>query len=590
MKRRHSSRSAIVKDAATAGAGAGAGGGGGGRGRGRRGGGELASAVAISERGGGAGAGAGAGSGAGAGAGASADEDSLTSSTNTPSAWLQSVLIFSRQQPSTSRSILLCAAQLANFSAAKRLLAITQQPTTASGGATDVAGATASAQELMAATTAFSVAQLKRQSASLESNTRKALTSAAGDAVVRAHESALALILTPPLPARSSRSSSSVLKSLTVSDLTEVHTRILSGGVGVGGGALRSGGVHVGTTHFCAAPLVRPELVTTLSQLALFAAEGAEPFDHAAALVLGINNVHPFSDGNGRLARIYANWALQQAGVPFLVTLGSTPAARLEYIAALRSSREQRSLTPLANYIATHTALAWAELERVSAARARAASASAADAAVSAARAALRAEACMICLDEDPNVATLCCGAPVHLNCFSTWLATGDTASCIKCRVVLPRPPPRPAAPGGGGGGGRQGGLVAEEEETIEDSSETADPLLQGNSEDDEDSTSTSAVDNADSTSTSAVDSADTTSIVSPPPAPSTAAPYVPPPRYRCNYNTTGCRNIAANDCQHRACGACCVNYGPYRCQRHQAGAGSRASRSTGSSGSSSSY
>eukprot|EP00980_Cylindrotheca_fusiformis_P030112 scaffold24393_cov176-Cylindrotheca_fusiformis.AAC.2 len=43
---------------------------------------------------------------------------------------------------------------------------------------------------------------------------------------------------------------------------------------------------------------------------------------------------------------------------------------------------------------------------------------------------------CIICLDEKPNIATLCCGQAVHLNCVAEWLA--NASNCVGCRAPLP--------------------------------------------------------------------------------------------------------------------------------------------------------
>ena len=43
-----------------------------------------------------------------------------------------------------------------------------------------------------------------------------------------------------------------------------------------------------------------------------------------------------------------------------------------------------------------------------------------------------RADCCMICHEEGPNIATLCCGAAVHLNCMAKWLADAPQPSCIR--------------------------------------------------------------------------------------------------------------------------------------------------------------
>eukprot|EP00934_Nitzschia_sp_Nitz4_P003010 Nitzschia sp. Nitz4//scaffold71_size96697//44959//46101//NITZ4_004694-RA/size96697-processed-gene-0.36-mRNA-1//-1//CDS//3329557244//3000//frame0 len=43
---------------------------------------------------------------------------------------------------------------------------------------------------------------------------------------------------------------------------------------------------------------------------------------------------------------------------------------------------------------------------------------------------------CLICLEMKPNVATLCCGQPVHMNCLAMWLHNHST--CPQCRGDFP--------------------------------------------------------------------------------------------------------------------------------------------------------
>lgn len=47
-------------------------------------------------------------------------------------------------------------------------------------------------------------------------------------------------------------------------------------------------------------------------------------------------------------------------------------------------------------------------------------------------------ESCLICLEDGPNISTLCCGKPLHFNCMSKWLSRNST--CPQCRFDLPRP------------------------------------------------------------------------------------------------------------------------------------------------------
>jgi len=49
---------------------------------------------------------------------------------------------------------------------------------------------------------------------------------------------------------------------------------------------------------------------------------------------------------------------------------------------------------------------------------------------------------CMICLDCTPNMATLCCGRPVHFHCLAKWFKSGQHQSCPNCRKEFDTFPP----------------------------------------------------------------------------------------------------------------------------------------------------
>jgi fido (protein-threonine AMPylation protein) len=80
------------------------------------------------------------------------------------------------------------------------------------------------------------------------------------------------------------------------------------------------------------------QLSHALNALEIRLRQGLSPslaaMSFAAAVVFSINDTHAFADGNGRLARLTANWALKRAGIPFCVALFATPAQRKEYVAA----------------------------------------------------------------------------------------------------------------------------------------------------------------------------------------------------------------------------------------------------------------
>ena len=93
---------------------------------------------------------------------------------------------------------------------------------------------------------------------------------------------------------------------LTPPDLLALH-RIVAGD-----GAYRSGGARVGESVVPHPPHRLPAAVETALRRA---GDGMEPAPLAAArLHLELALIHPFADGNGRVARLAASWVLLRAG------------------------------------------------------------------------------------------------------------------------------------------------------------------------------------------------------------------------------------------------------------------------------------
>jgi fido (protein-threonine AMPylation protein) len=182
----------------------------------------------------------------------------------------------------------------------------------------------------------------------------------------------------------------------------------------------------------------------------------------AAAAMFGVLDIHPFSDGNGRLARIVLNWALRRVGLPFCIHLFATPTQRSEYITAIERTRQNICLAPrgevsdadllaalkCAGVLSPIVALlldrisrAADEFGRLVSEKALLASEEAEARAVRRARERAAQGTCIICFDEKPNIATLCCGKAVHLNCIAEWLSAHT--SCPQCRSDLPSLPAR---------------------------------------------------------------------------------------------------------------------------------------------------
>jgi len=178
----------------------------------------------------------------------------------------------------------------------------------------------------------------------------------------------------------------------------------------------------------------------------------------AAAAVMGILNLLPFKAGNQRLARILLNWSLRRAGLPFCIILYSCRGEKLEYHASIESTRQNfflvprggvddhdmtrilqttSGLTPLVAYLLSRIARAATELCRLVEQKSLMASTESEARLVRLAREKTATEGfCIICLDDNPNIATLCCGKPVHFNCLAEWLSSN--ASCPQCRSSLP--------------------------------------------------------------------------------------------------------------------------------------------------------
>lgn len=90
--------------------------------------------------------------------------------------------------------------------------------------------------------------------------------------------------------------------------------------------------IITGTTYIPPAPAAVPQRMADF--VAALSAQRAalHPVEFAAYVHLELAHIHPFVDGNGRVARLAMNLALLQAGYPPAVI---PPAVRADYIAAL---------------------------------------------------------------------------------------------------------------------------------------------------------------------------------------------------------------------------------------------------------------
>ncbi len=471
----------------------------------------------------------------------------------------------------------------------------------------------------------FQQTQMDKQSASLTSNAGRE-TAAVAEKVVTQHRKALEQALQDEATA------------LTPQLLMQWHAILLQG-LHAQAGQYRTKTVKVGLTQFQSPANVTQDmetachiLETVLRPRLLHQPQMAVTF--AAAVFMAIVDVHPFADGNGRLARIALNWAARVAGFPISIHWCATPQQRHEYSQAIMNTRRNLhfqahgdvhkeqlleayqtfgAFRPLVQWIVQRWNKTIVEWENVL--REKSAHAQEQDEARAARRVRERAAAgsCLICLDDSPNISTLCCGKAVHLNCMAEWLAQQNT--CPQCRNELPALSRPPNANNDNAPANNDTESTATDDNDTNDTEEepglwqqiVIDQIAQhiqngninnvnngnngnnNNNQNDTDSTFTEEDDTqeADDNDTSVAsgngiipegsetmeyfrsmygpdfnpndtdDTNDTTESAHRPPT--------PPPF--CSYNH--CNNRSARDCANDACGKCCVTWGQYGCERH---------------------
>jgi len=208
-----------------------------------------------------------------------------------------------------------------------------------------------------------------------------------------------------------------------------------------GGGQVRDRGISVGSTRF-----VEPvaELGALLEALAtaVRAVMGRNDLSaeaKAAWSCYSLLALHPFPDGNGRLARALANVVLRCLGTPFAIGFAAPGALREAYRSALVSGHVALGDTrPLALLLRERLLHGWEQVASVFSRRLAAARSDSAAAALRSAREALKREAsCVCCLGEAPDAAMLCCGGAAHICCMADWLATKAVCPCCRADVPL---------------------------------------------------------------------------------------------------------------------------------------------------------
>ena len=449
----------------------------------------------------------------------------------------------------------------------------------------------------------FSDTQMGRQAAGLRTNTNRESTDIMNQ-LVESHKLALSKAM------QHADATCGTVEVLSKDNLCQWH-QILSPLSGTSGGAYRTSSARAGNTLFCPPHNIDHEMKCFFSAIrnlhsrwaigSLWNTPTMEDDNNVSQLAMtyravalsaiylyGISDVHPFSDGNGRISRISCNWVLRRfLGLPFSITLAATPHQRKEYIVALKFARTAISLVekkmsvmdnnfahsgslqvifqPLINVLLDRIASAVNEVQRILAEKTRAASAEEEDRIARLVRQRSAAGSCVICLDDQPNIATLCCGHAVHLNCMAEWLA--NNATCVSCRGPLPQMerPVQPTEVTTDENNDVTTIFFDEEEDTSTTFYDETHVSIGGTMEEDTTTfmTAMNAYQSHLDTLHAALANAEmlgeaTTTTTS-------EVTVVHPRRPECSR----CHNQSAADCTNGMCGSCCVIQGHYHCARH---------------------
>lgn len=121
--------------------------------------------------------------------------------------------------------------------------------------------------------------------------------------------------------------------AFTERDLLDFHRIVLTNVEDSFAGSYRSSAVRIaGANLIPPNPVKVPDL---MERLFATLAESSDPVERAAKLHHGIAAIHPFSDGNGRAARLGMNFVLLAAGYP---PVSISPQLRTAYYAALEAA------------------------------------------------------------------------------------------------------------------------------------------------------------------------------------------------------------------------------------------------------------
>jgi Fic family protein len=139
-------------------------------------------------------------------------------------------------------------------------------------------------------------------------------------------------------------------RSVTVEDIKTLHRLFFKAIDEAAAGAWRDVNIIVtGSDYAFPAPAELEGLMADLGQWTADERDALHPVEFAARLHLKFVTVHPFVDGNGRVARLLMNAALIQDGYMLAIV---PPILRPEYLSAIRAYQQRGGAAPFCDFIA----------------------------------------------------------------------------------------------------------------------------------------------------------------------------------------------------------------------------------------------
>ncbi|EGT46606.1 CBN-FIC-1 protein [Caenorhabditis brenneri] len=139
--------------------------------------------------------------------------------------------------------------------------------------------------------------------------------------------------------------------SISIEDILEMHRRVLGNADPVEAGRVRTTQVYVGRFTPVPPEYVMDQLSDMVDWLNDESTLAMDPIERAAIAHYKLVLVHPFTDGNGRTARLLLNLIMMRSGFPPVILPVET---RAEYYATLHVAN-LGDLRPFVRYVAKHS-------------------------------------------------------------------------------------------------------------------------------------------------------------------------------------------------------------------------------------------